>query len=195
MAGTDRRVRRTRRALQQALVSLVIERGYERTTVQEVLDRADVGRTTFYAHFRDKDALFASCFDDLAEELRTELAAMQPGLPPADPVRPIGVVFGHAHRHREVYRAICRRPQANPALAFLHRQVADLLREHLSDAGARMPVDVMAEYHAGALLALLIWWVTNDFPYGPDEIARLCQTMMAPAVMAGLRDGGPHGLA
>src|SRR5690242_15633867 len=71
---TDRRVRRTRRALQNALVGLIAERGYPRTTVQDVLDRADVGRSTFYAHFRDKDALFASCFDDLRTDLEQALS-------------------------------------------------------------------------------------------------------------------------
>src|SRR5258707_301232 len=64
----DRRVRRTRRALREALVALIVERGYEKVTVQDVLDRADIGRSTFYAHYRDKDDLFGSCFDDLRAE-------------------------------------------------------------------------------------------------------------------------------
>src|ERR1700754_1124415 len=73
MGQDDRRVRRTRRLLREALIALVAERGYERVTVQDVLDRADVGRSTFYAHFRDKEALFASCFDDLRADLRRHL--------------------------------------------------------------------------------------------------------------------------
>src|SRR5689334_24059575 len=61
----DRRVRRTRRLLREALLALVAEKGYDRVTVQDVLDRADVGRATFYAHFRDKDDLLVSGFDEL----------------------------------------------------------------------------------------------------------------------------------
>nr|BFE75079.1 hypothetical protein GCM10020092_083800 [Actinoplanes digitatis] len=62
--------------LQEALVALIEERGYERLTVQDVLDRADIGRSTFYTHFRDKDALFMTWFDGLREDLRSEFDAM-----------------------------------------------------------------------------------------------------------------------
>src|SRR3954469_23951916 len=71
----DRRVRRTRRLLREALLALVLEKGYEAVTVQDVLDRADVGRATFYAHFRDKDDLLISGADELRESLRLQMAS------------------------------------------------------------------------------------------------------------------------
>lgn len=183
----DRRVRRTRRMLQEALVSLVEERGYDRLTVQDVLDRADVGRSTFYAHFRDKDALFMSCFDDLREDLRGELDAMTAGHPSTDAHRPVGLIFAHAYRNRLVYRAVCGRQGGTEFTHRLQRLLFDLLREHLQAAGTRLPVDLVAEYHASALLGVLVWWVRQDFPYGPDEMAAMCHELTAPGVMAGLR--------
>jgi AcrR family transcriptional regulator len=192
MAEPDRRVRRTRRTLQEALVVLIIDRDYERITVQDVLDRADVGRSTFYAHFRDKDALFMSCFDDLRDDLRRELDAMDPSTPPADPTRPVGVIFEHAHRNRQVYRAVFGRQGGNIVTRHLHQLMFDLLRSHLEAAGTRLPVDIVAEYHASALLGVLVWWVRHDFPYGPAEMSRMCQELTAPGVMAGLATG-PHG--
>src|SRR4051812_37141511 len=95
----DRRVRRTRRILGDALLELIVEQGYEQTTVQDVLDRADVGRSTFYAHFRDKDALLMAGFDEMAEQLRTDLAAMTPGTPP-EPGQPVQALFLHAYRNQ-----------------------------------------------------------------------------------------------
>src|SRR4051812_15011818 len=80
--AADRRVRRTRRNLTDALIGLILERGYEAITVQDILDRADIGRSTFYAHFRDKDALLLSCFDDLREDLCRDLDTMTSGLQP-----------------------------------------------------------------------------------------------------------------
>src|SRR5690242_10979296 len=62
---TDRRVNRTRRALKDALTDLILEKGYERVTVGDVLERADVGRSTFYAHFVDKDDLLMAILADL----------------------------------------------------------------------------------------------------------------------------------
>lgn len=95
MAGDDRRVRRTRRLLAEAFVALVLGVGYERITVQDILDRADVGRSTFYAHFRDKQALLETCFDDMREQLKTVLDTMKPG-EPSDPSGPASVLFAHA---------------------------------------------------------------------------------------------------
>ena len=50
----DRRVQRTRKLLQDALMALILEKGYEAVTIQDIIDRANVGRSTFYAHFLDK---------------------------------------------------------------------------------------------------------------------------------------------
>src|SRR4029079_15081989 len=61
----DRRVARSRRALKEALTDLILEQGYESVTVQDVMDRADVGRSTFYAHFLDKDDLLMAILADV----------------------------------------------------------------------------------------------------------------------------------
>ena len=61
----DRRVRRTRALLRDALVTLILEKGYNAVTVQDIIDRANVGRSTFYAHFENKDKLLLSGFDDV----------------------------------------------------------------------------------------------------------------------------------
>jgi AcrR family transcriptional regulator len=178
----DRRVRRTRRALREALVALIVERGYEKVTVQDVLDRADIGRSTFYAHYRDKDALFAACFDDLRTGLERELAATADGT--HGPTRPVGVMFEHAHGNQQIYRALCGRSGETAGTRMLHRLLLESLRDHLAPVGLRLPVDVVAEYHAGALVAVLVWWVRQGFPQPPAEIAQVCRTMTVPGVMA-----------
>ncbi|GIE46722.1 TetR family transcriptional regulator [Amorphoplanes nipponensis] len=186
MAELDRRVRRTRRLLQEALVALIEERGYERLTVQEVLDRADVGRSTFYSHFRDKDSLFMSCFDDLRDDLRSELDAITEGHAGPAGARPVAVIFAHADRNRPVYRAVCGRAGGTAFTHRLQRLFAGLLHEHLASAGTRLPVELVAEFHAGALLGALVWWVRQDFPYGPKEMAEMCRQLTAAGVQAGL---------
>jgi AcrR family transcriptional regulator len=184
MTGNDRRVRRTRRALREALIALIVERGYEKVTVQDVLDRADIGRSTFYAHYRDKDALFTACFDDLRASLEHELAATVEGPSHDDPTRPIGVMFEHAYANQLVYQALCGRSGSTSGTRMLHRLVLDSLRDHLTPVGLQLPVDVVVEYHAGALVAVLLWWVRQDFPQPLAEIAQTCQKMITPSVMA-----------
>src|SRR6184192_3202097 len=76
--ATDRRVQRTRQLLQDALIAMMIEKGYEATTIQDIIDRANVGRATFYAHFADKETLLASRIEDLRAML-TRQQQQSPG--------------------------------------------------------------------------------------------------------------------
>jgi AcrR family transcriptional regulator len=186
----DRRVRRTRRLLGAALLELVVEQGYERTTVQDVLDRADVGRSTFYTHFRDKDALLMACFDELAGELRADLAAMSPGVRP-EPGQPVRALFAHAYRSRPVYTALCGRRGGPAFRRHLHDLVAGLLREHLAPhlaaARADVPLDGVVEFATGAALGLLVWWIDDGFQRPPQRMAELYQRLAAPGIGAALR--------
>nr|WP_257003346.1 helix-turn-helix domain-containing protein [Streptomyces sp. Alain-F2R5] len=75
----DRRIRKTRRALRDALVELVLERGFTALSVEDITQRADVARATFYSHFRDKDELFARVTRDLLDELDERLRPVMAG--------------------------------------------------------------------------------------------------------------------
>jgi AcrR family transcriptional regulator len=195
MAGEDRRVRRTRRILREALIALILEKGYDRITVQDVLDRADIGRSTFYAHYRDKEALLVACFDDTREELRRGIEAATPGAPAPDPARAATVIFEHAHRHRSVYRAMCGRQGGTLVHRYLHHLIGEQLREHLgphlSAAGSDLPVDVVAEFYTSAVLGLLVWWIDQDHPCDHAQLARMYQRLAMPGVLAALGDADP----
>ena len=195
MTDQDRRVRRTRRILADALVALILEKAYERITVQDILNRADVGRSTFYAHYRDKDALLLAGFADMGEELRSDLAARKPGTPP-DPTSPVGAVFDHAYNNRRVFQAMCGRQGGTVVHRHLHRLIGDLLRDHLrphlSAAGWDLPVDVVAEFATSAALGLLTWWVNHDYPHSPGRLTEMYRRLAAPGIVRAL---GPTPLA
>jgi AcrR family transcriptional regulator len=195
MAQQDRRVRRTRRILNEALIALIVEKGYSRITVQDILDRADVGRSTFYAHFRDREALLVACFDNVRDELRREIDAMTPGASPPDPARPAAAIFAHAQRRRPVYRALCGKQGGTIVLGHLHGLVRGLLQEHLQPhlaaAGSDVPVEVVAEFYASATIGLLSWWVDRDFPYEPSQLTELYRRLATPGMLAVLAAPAP----
>jgi len=166
MVDQDRRVRRTRRALHEALVALVLERGYERLTVQDVLDRADVGRSTFYAHYRDKEALLTAIFDDMRAQLLDELDGAG-----GDPARPAELLFQHAGQNQRVYRALCGRRGGEVVLRHLHGMLKELVMAALRDRPAAVPVEVAAEFCASAAIGLLVWWIEQDFPHDAAWLA------------------------
>jgi AcrR family transcriptional regulator len=105
--NADRRVRRTQKLLHRALISLVLEKDYDSITIQEILDRADIGRSTFYAHFKSKDELLISGIHELRDTLDS---AMQSERSPSNRREAVVgfslAMFQHASEYREVYRAL-----------------------------------------------------------------------------------------
>ncbi|MFI9382766.1 TetR/AcrR family transcriptional regulator [Kutzneria sp. NPDC052558] len=172
MAVQDRRVRRTRRALHDALIELVLERGYERVTVQDILDRADVGRSTFYAHFRDKEALLLTSFDDMREQLRSGIDAA--------PDRPAALLFEHAYEHQRVYRALANRQGGALVIRHLHKLLTEVLRTQSTDGD--LPADVVAEFHASGIIGLLGWWIEHDFRHDPEWLVSVYRRLAAPTM-------------
>lgn len=180
----DRRVRRTRELLRGALLSLIQEQGYERTTVQDIIDRADVGRSTFYAHFRDKEGLL---FFGL-EELRTvfQLGSGRPGRSPTL------AVFEHFAEYGAIWQAMVGKSGAEVFERYLHRFLAEQLRTQLAarapQGETRVPVDALVEFAASTLVGLGIrWWVENGLSYTPKQMDQLYRRMTEPGIRAGLR--------
>ncbi|WP_051023211.1 TetR/AcrR family transcriptional regulator [Nocardia pneumoniae] len=135
--SADRRVRRTRNLLHRALIELMLERGYDRITVRDILDRADVGRSTFYAHYRDKDDLLLRSSTDY---LRAAMAAAETDTGADEPLAPVRTLFRLAADNPEVYRALLGRKSGTVLLRTTRVMVGQILAERLEDRLA-MPED------------------------------------------------------
>jgi AcrR family transcriptional regulator len=184
VAEQDRRVRRTRRILHEALISLILDNGYEQITVQDILDRADVGRSTFYVHYRDKEALLAASFDDIRDRLREEFETAEDRGATINPARPAALVFEHAHRHQRVYRALCGKQGGNLVYRHLHNLIHETLTKHLepflSQARSDLPADIVAQFYTSTALGLLTWWIDHDFSPSPAWLATTYQRLTTP---------------
>lgn len=159
-------MQRTRQLLQDALIALMIEKGYEATTVQDIIDRANVGRATFYAHFADKQTLLASRLEDL----RTLLLASQRS---ASSLGYSLAMLEHAHGHRQLYAAILGRASGAIVLQRIHRMIADLAALDLKATGDKLTPDqriLAAEFIAGAFMAVLTWWLDRGTTLSPQEV-------------------------
>ena len=129
---TDRRVLRTRNALGDSLVALLQERDFEQITVQDVLDRAGVGRSTFYVHYRDKNDLFLSDVEDFFE-MCSSLLSRNNSRP--ERLLPVQEVFTHIREMREFYAAVVRSGKINDVEILGRGFFARSIEERLQAAG------------------------------------------------------------
>ena len=175
----DRRVHRTRKALQDAMISMIIEKGYEATTVQDIIDRANVGRATFYAHFADKETLFHSRLEDLRNFLRDK-QRRHPGS--------LGfslVMLEHARDNLTLWQKIAGRQSGAFALRRIERLIADLASTDLKALGFKGPPEerqLAVEFIAGAFMAVLTWWLDRGARLAPREVDGIVRRL----VMRGL---------
>jgi AcrR family transcriptional regulator len=173
---TDRRVRRTRALLLSALLSLVQEKGYDRITVQDILDRADVGRSTFYAHYRDKDDLLRSGFEDIRASLVAERDAGERAIGrKVEFLQPMLAVFQHVEGHRQLWKPLVRKGGADLVIRILREGVADLVQEQFRaqfphGAEDQTQLEAAMQFVISACMGLLTWWLENDVSYSAEEI-------------------------
>lgn len=181
----DRRVRRSKTLVVQAFAALVLEKDYARVTVQDIIDRADVGRSTFYAHFRDKEAVLLSCFDDVEAGLGARLSE---GPVSAVEHAPARVLLDHAWEHSSVYRAICASSASGIVQRHLRRLLLPAIDRLLPAVNGGDQQTIAREFYASSLIGLLIWWVSTDFRVAPAELAEDFQRLVANGI-AGLSPG------
>lgn len=165
----DRRVERTRGLLRAALVELMREKGYAAVTVQDIATRANLGRATFYLHYRDKQALLLDC-------LRGPLLALQQAAAAPDPLG----WFRQIARQPALYRALWAEPAAGAALTELRGRLAAGFQAGRSEPAAQ----AAAHFLAGALLAFTGWWLDSDLT---AEQAAALYARLAEAGLAALR--------
>jgi AcrR family transcriptional regulator len=177
---TDRRVQRTRRALRAALVTLIHERGWDGFSVQDVCDRADVGRSTFYTHYADKEELLAGGFADLRQALRALAASGGP----AEPLAFTRGLFDHAFEERRLFLAVVGKKSGQLVQMGFRDLVLGLVREDLGHLPAGPRRDALAAFVGGALVQLLQWALESRVPAGPEEADALFRELVAPVLAA-----------
>ena len=180
-AGGDRRVRRTQQALIQALVDLVLAKRYDAITIQNLLDRADVGRSTFYAHYRGKDDLLLQSFLGMLELLDQVLDRDDPD---SRRVAPVKELFAHIGEFRSFQQALSRahvlERQYQVGATHVSRTIERRLAAFPQAAGApAVPRAVRAQALAGAMFALLRWWIDHDAPYTPEQMDAMFHAIAA----------------
>ncbi len=179
----DRRVQRTRQLLHQALIELITEKSYDKITVQDILDRANIGRSTFYAHFTDKNDLLRSQLDSFRFDLQHHQAEDQkPSV-----IISVKHIFEHGVENYHLHRALIGSQGVEIVRQAAHNQLVEGIVQHLEEAQAAghpipVPPIIVAQFLAGALHALIGWWLDEQMPYSPSEMEDMFQLLTSSMV-------------
>lgn len=178
----DRRKERTRQLLRDALLELIPEKGYEAISLQDITDRANVARPTFYLHFKDKqDLLFSSLreiYDDLVKRqhlAHADVLEAVSNLQAADDSD-----FQHVAEHADFYKVMLSDKGSIAFLIMVLEYLSTIMHTELVDkvamkgTSARIPPALIASYLAGAELGIVNWWLKhNDMRYSPQQLSRM----------------------
>jgi AcrR family transcriptional regulator len=183
MKKVDRRIRRTRRMLRDACISLILEKGYEAVTVEEIAERADVGRTTFYMHYRDKADLFVKSIGRISEELHEQIVPLVFSQEGVIAETPVLMIFEHAAKNADLYRVILSGAGDGAGLQQLRHDIARYARlayeaeATVLDVRPSIPMEVITYHFVGALISLVKWWLDEGCPFSAEEITQMLRQM------------------
>ena len=163
----DRRRQRTRHFLGEALVQLIREKDYNTITVSDIIERANVGRSTFYVHYRDKDDLFVGEMDRVIEVLSQSIPGQE-----EIPFFPSLGLFRHVGEEYELYKALVWTPGIDLLIKHMQKSLSQRVEQGLQKSSKEfdLPIPVLANFIVGSFLTLLKWWLENKRTYSPEQI-------------------------
>lgn len=180
----DRRVLRTRKHLRQALMQLIDEKGYDAVTIQDITERADLGRTTFYLHYQNKDELFLDHHEGFAEMMQINTISREQ-LMSDDPQAEYVNFLQELYENQDLYRTIIEAKDAD----YIMRGVAEQLQGNLENSlrkifttQPKIPLDIVARYTVSAQLSLIEWWMTQRNEYSPYQICEMLHRLQGAAI-------------
>lgn len=190
----DRRSQRTRQLLSTALIEVMLEKRYDEITVQDIIDRANVGRSTFYAHYLDKEDLLVGGFTRVLDALTQHGESFGTGelVPPS-----LVPFFQHVQEHHRLYAALARGGGIDLLYKKGHERMRENIEQQLRAAipAAQIPavpLHLVATHIAGAILTMLTWWLEQGMPYPPERMDAMFQQLILPGVQATLQMPAKH---
>jgi AcrR family transcriptional regulator len=180
----DRRVARTQATLHHALISLILQKDYDAITIEEICETANVGRSTFYAHYADKDDLHRRGIEHLrgvladrrSDDLAGSSAALTRGLSFSR------TFFEHAQERKDLFRALAGSRGGAVAFSEIRQIISDAAREELAAIAGTSPADAvprefMVQYIVGAFMAVLTWWLDRGAKLPAHRIDSMFQRL------------------
>jgi AcrR family transcriptional regulator len=178
----DRRIARTKLALRNALIELILEKHFDSITVQDIIDRANVGRSTFYAHFRDKEDLLIGDWEKFLNGFVQHISWINAGNKRFVPIQEF---FLHLKDVHLFYRALVKSSKMErlfkTGINHLSQGIEKSLTNFLQDkTQPSIPLPILANHLATTIFEQLKWWLDNNMPYPPERMDVIFHELISP---------------
>jgi AcrR family transcriptional regulator len=185
MEKKDRRIRRTQRSLQEALITLTLEKGFDAVTIRDITERADVGYATFFRHYDDKEALLADVLDSMSQEFRLLLA---PHSIVTDPERMGTLLFQYVEKNASLVRVLLDSTNTMMLLRPIQEIGMQEIVEMFDGAVDRsVPMDIAASHLMISLVMMIRLWLEHGMPYSPERMGSIVAKLIIRPVIEALQ--------
>ncbi len=174
-----RRRMQTRQRLIQATLQLVLDKGFDAISIQDITDKADLGRGTFYIHFKDKEEVVWTAFEEMYQQLEQKAHSQLDRRTPQVEYFGLLNIFRHVQENRVLYRVMF----GGQGSAALTVRVQDFLANtFLTDIRAapeppevnfNIPEEIEAQILTGVISRLIYWWLETPNRYTPEQMAAM----------------------
>lgn len=184
----DRRIQRTEDLLREALIALIMKKGYAAITVQDILDQANIGRSTFYAHYRDKEALLLSGVEEMIDTFERDYSSHAGHQTSVDVSgKELSLFFfRHVYDNRSLFKSMIGRQGGDvihrTAEKYLTQVTKKYLEVHYQERPGAYPLDLLIRGVVSCYLATLNWWLEQKNPFSPEEINDLFWNLVGPGI-------------
>ncbi len=167
----DRRQRKTREAIFSAFRELLQHRRYENITVQDIIDKADVGRSTFYSHFETKDALLYAICSDIFDHIFKGDMCNYPGATHSLEEK-LAHILWHLRDHKKDITGLLSCESADLFMGYIREYLRELFTLHLKDFNKDVPDDFLLNHLTSSFCAVIKWCNDKKMEFSPEETAK-----------------------
>jgi len=182
----DRRVVKTQQIIYEAFFWLMKEKQYDKITVQEIIDRANVGRSTFYSHFGTKDELLKSSIENMMDMLNQHMSHV---IDNTDMHRliPVAELFKHIKENSRLMKSLIKGKSADLFVDKVQTYLNEIIEIHICSqltkgTQPKVPMTIFTNYISSTLIFLLKWWLDNNMQYTPSQMEKFFDELVGPSI-------------
>lgn len=187
----DRRTEKTRQSIINALGELMQEKKYSTITIQEIIDRANVGRSTFYSHFETKDELLICCIENVFEMLNQHITDCVEQGKNQSRILPVAELFEHIMENTRLFKGVMSSESTDLLFHKIQLYWNIRIEKHLNaqlsnGVQPKVPLDILANHITCSMIELLKWWMNSNTHYTPQQMDQYFQELINPCIRSAI---------